>query len=562
MHVPSLNMSSLIATDAPLLSPTAPPADWDHPQYSPTAFGDLQYPVSPTPSHAMASGTQSPVPPAMMLRGRLSPDYSDSEPQLCVPTHQVFDCPPAAHPAQAPESLAQQQHLLQHTATSRFASNPPSSTVPSKRASSAAASTSKKARAGERVTTKDFVPPDVTGLSKREARLVKNRAAAFLSRQRKREEFENMEIRVAELEQENARLLALANSKQSEPADELLSEVEQLRRQLARAQERERELNEELSRKEAAAQAVKMETVEPDFSAPSRSASMPPQHKSGASLGLMVLLCALPSLLSLPTHSAFPTSFSLPITDASSLPSASSAFDINSLMPGDFDWAFNSAGSIMDLDVDSKGRITHSEVSSTSNSAKKLEFVDVDSEALGLSGLDISFDAMASQDGKIRVRIHPSASSASSPPTSAPSPESHSESEDQSMWGGSEASGPTSSFDGQQGSSSQGSTASTSATGSSSSDLDQLGPFLGVGGCDNGFGSLSHLPGMSIDAPMNGVSSWPGFDTAFDFGSGLSDIFGSGPSSPSAAGRKRVRIALKSLPGEGAEGGEWEVQVC
>jgi hypothetical protein len=53
---------------------------------------------------------------------------------------------------------------------------------------------SKKPRvAHERVSTKDFVHPDVTGLSKREARLVKNRAAAFLSRQRKREEFENME---------------------------------------------------------------------------------------------------------------------------------------------------------------------------------------------------------------------------------------------------------------------------------------------------------------------------------------------------------------------------------
>ena len=46
------------------------------------------------------------------------------------------------------------------------------------------------------VSTKDFVPPDVTGLSKREARLVKNRAAAFLSRQRKREEFEYMELYV------------------------------------------------------------------------------------------------------------------------------------------------------------------------------------------------------------------------------------------------------------------------------------------------------------------------------------------------------------------------------
>lgn len=46
------------------------------------------------------------------------------------------------------------------------------------------------------ISTKDWVPPDVTGLNKREARLVKNRAAAFLSRQRKREEFEQMEMYV------------------------------------------------------------------------------------------------------------------------------------------------------------------------------------------------------------------------------------------------------------------------------------------------------------------------------------------------------------------------------
>jgi hypothetical protein len=46
------------------------------------------------------------------------------------------------------------------------------------------------------VSTKEFIPSDVSGLSKREARLVKNRAAAFLSRQRKREEFELMEMYV------------------------------------------------------------------------------------------------------------------------------------------------------------------------------------------------------------------------------------------------------------------------------------------------------------------------------------------------------------------------------
>lgn len=69
----------------------------------------------------------------------------------------------------------------------------------------------KRAR-GERISSKDFVPPDVTGLSKREARLVKNRAAAFLSRQRKREEFEAMEYRVNELEAQNSRLMAQLSS--------------------------------------------------------------------------------------------------------------------------------------------------------------------------------------------------------------------------------------------------------------------------------------------------------------------------------------------------------------
>ena len=38
-----------------------------------------------------------------------------------------------------------------------------------------------------------FVHPDTSGLSKREARLVKNRAAAFLSRQRKREQYEELD---------------------------------------------------------------------------------------------------------------------------------------------------------------------------------------------------------------------------------------------------------------------------------------------------------------------------------------------------------------------------------
>lgn len=59
------------------------------------------------------------------------------------------------------------------------------------------ATSAPKKRGNGRITVAEFVPPDVTGLSKREARLVKNRAAAFLSRQRKREEFETMEAYVS-----------------------------------------------------------------------------------------------------------------------------------------------------------------------------------------------------------------------------------------------------------------------------------------------------------------------------------------------------------------------------
>lgn len=196
----------------------------------------------------------------------------------------------------------------------------------------------------------------------------------------------------------------------------------------------------------------------------------------------------------------------------------------------------------MDLDIDDNGRVS----ALSNNAAKKLEFVDVDSEALGLSGLDISFDAKASQDGKIRVRIHPPP--ASVPPTSAPSPDSHSDNgDDQSMYGGSEASGPTSSS---ESSSSLAGALGSQSSMSSKMTADASDPFLGIGG-DMGFGSLSHLSGMSIDA-ANGQMSFP----EFDFG----DAFGM--TSSSSSGRKRVRIALKTLPGEGAEGGEWEVQLC
>lgn len=338
-----------------------------------------------------------------------------------------------------------------------------------------------------------------------------------------------------ELEQENARLLSLAQhggkqSQQPAPQEKLLSEVEKLRAQLAAAEARERELNDQLSQKEATP-VVKPESTEPELHLIPRAPSSQAIHKGGASIGLMVLLCALPTLLTLPAHSNLPTTFSLPLSNTNSL-QAPSAFDMQSFMPGDFDW-MSSSGSVMDFDMDDTRSIN-------GGSSKKLEFVDADSEALGLSGLDISFDATSSEDGKIRVRIHPPASTTVS---SAPSPEAHSDGDDQSMWGGSEFGG---------------------AASPSASDEDHLGPFLGVGadfplsGPHMSVDSASDLSSPTSTSFSSSAISSDAFD--FNFGDIGSNFASFGVATP--AGRRRVRIALKSMPGEGSEGGEWEVQLC
>ena len=109
---------------------------------------------------------------------------------------------------------------------------------------------------------------------------------------------------------------------------------------------------------------------------------------------------------------------------------------------------------------------------------------------LGDQPFDISFDAISSEDGKIRVRIHPSASTSGSPSSISSLP---------------------------------------STPGSASPVLnyiksEQEDPFLGVGGFD--FGNE-----LAIDQDVSGA-------------------------------KKRIRIALRNMPGEGSEGGEWEVEVC
>ncbi|KAI0035467.1 hypothetical protein K488DRAFT_83044 [Vararia minispora EC-137] len=511
-------MSALISSDAPLTSPISD-CSWDQqPFYSPTgmdtfSFDEPPYSQHSSPSPPYSDSSASSVPAESALKMRLTPDYSSdaSDSQLCLPTSQVFDLPPPAPPS-SPVAI-------------RVPAKRPSSPSPSETSS---ASAPKKVRSGDRPSTKDFVPPDVTGLSKREARLVKNRAAAFLSRQRKREEFESMEIRVAELEKENARLQVLAQGGPSNNDEQhMLSEIDHLRAQLAEATERERKLSSQLSRRSPT---VKVET--PDIrvpASPARSAAGPLSQslqlpgRSSASLSLLV------SIVSIPVASAIvpavrPSNKRITISPPSFAPITAPADLMSFTRTGptlrtavhlydSFDWRMP-ASAAMDLD----------RPASHQQNPRRLEFVE-DTGALGLGGLDISFDAQPSADGKIRVRIHhPSASPSSSPSLSAssyPTPASPTFArpfslEDPSSWGMHLPAAHPQPF--------------------VSSNGFEMDPFFGVGG---GVHDMSFGMDPSV---LLGQPAERHIDTA--------------------AGRRRVRIALKSLPLSGADGGEWEVELC
>jgi hypothetical protein len=313
-----------------------------------------------------------------------------------------------------------------------------------------------------------------------------------------------------------------------------------LRAELASARKREYDLSQELATKaERPDSMVKVESVESTFPISSPSRSQTP-HKSAASLGLMVLLCALPTLLSMPTQSPFPTTFSIP----TALPASASSFDPNSIFPHDFDWSRN----IMDLDTDDQGRI--------SSLPQKLEFINSEvSKSLGaLGGLDISFDAVPQEDGKIRVRIHPSSSASSragSPGAANAVLNSDHSALGLDLWGDSENPTLQAAFSSEPSSLYNGVSSSFTAYSPSSSNGD---PFLGVGGPSyNDFGGLS---------PFSSGSSYNSGDMDYDFGR-ASDYSPSLTGSESLGGsRRRVRIALKSMPATGGEGGEWEVQIC
>jgi len=169
------NLSNFVSSDV-LSSPVSEASPWSTSQdalFSTYSQSDYSLPTTPLP-------TSVPDSPAMQLKSRLSPDSSSDGEHLCMPTHQLFDLPATPLTGRSPSpSLGGLQQSFSGGV---------------QRQGSFTTTGTRKPR--ERMSTKDFVPPDVSGLSKREARLVKNRAAAFLSRQRKREEFEHMEVYV------------------------------------------------------------------------------------------------------------------------------------------------------------------------------------------------------------------------------------------------------------------------------------------------------------------------------------------------------------------------------
>ena len=163
-----------------------------------------------------------------------------------------------------------------------------------------------------------------------------------------------------------------------------------------------------------------------------------------------------------------------------------------------------------------------------------------DLAGLGLGALDISFATRRTKDGKIRVKVHSSPSSSPTSSTSVPNlkTEDHSPTldalSDQSLMPFSLPS-PAQSQSNTPPASSSDENGMINPLALSFVDSDPLGPFLGAGSSPTG--------AFELGAPFDFAGTGPGI-TGGQTGE-----------------RRRVRIALRSLPQAGGEGGEWEVEM-
>lgn len=193
---------------------------------------------------------------------------------------------------------------------------------------------------------------------------------------------------------------------------------------------------------------------------------------------------------------------------------------------------------MMDMDFDADIPTQHD---NTATTTRKLEFAGTDSDSLAnLGDLDISFDTSPSDGGKIRVRIHPPSASSSressvKPDTAPVSPSSSSS----SLWSGTDVD-------------------SFSKWGISSTSNND--PFLGIGSSSESadFGMMMPFSSDGFDHDTSSAS----IESEAQFGSGEFYVSPDGTQGSTSGGKRRVRIALKSMPQAGGEGGEWEVQLC
>ncbi|KAG8735926.1 hypothetical protein FRC10_010006 [Ceratobasidium sp. 414] len=297
-----------------------------------------------------------------------------------------------------PASPSPTPSLSSSTSTSPAPMQQPESTP-----APAPASAPKRARA--QISSKDFVPPDVSGLSKREARLVKNRAAAFLSRQRKREEFEELERHCQDLERENARLQAglgqspskKLKSSESEPSQDVLAELTRLRESNAQLAAQNAQLSAQNAQLTAEntrlAQLDVRPKVEDDddsmlLSEPTARREKETKEKHGTgSVALMVLMISL-SLLGKPLTSGVNNARGRPAPLSLHTPSApqpSSTFDF--VLPrtnSDYEWLTSPT----DLEHDDFAVPSASSVSFAASQASTTRTLTVQ----GLENLDIPTD--------------------------------------------------------------------------------------------------------------------------------------------------------------------------
>ena len=192
------------------------------------------------------------------------------------------------------------------------------------------------------------------------------------------------------------------------------------------------------------------------------------------------------------------------------------------------------------MDVDDDDKLCDKD-SADASTWRRLEFEGAE-DSLGLSNLDISFATCKGKDGRICIRIHPSAK-----PTPALDPHSEpllSESSMQlpfSLPFSSSSSTTDLSFTSMplpfHG--------NTFGASLSMADSDPLGPFLGS-------------DSSSLISPV--------ILQEFPFNSDFASIEGRPMSTAKAesaneGARRHVRISLKTMPRPGGEGGEWEVTV-